>query len=197
MPLIASNDLNVIHLLKSDEIIPDVFLEDSLSSSSLPSPLLEVDYPQGHQVVFGNSLTPVDTKECPVVKFVFSSSDNDASNAHYTLIMTDPDAPSRQNRKFGYWRHWVVTNVHATEATITINADIGEQHTPYIGPGPGLNTGVHRYLFLLYKQRNPSTLFPPMKHEDKPDRRNFDFHQFAKDHHLDLVAFNYFLCITD
>ncbi|SAL98007.1 hypothetical protein [Absidia glauca] len=195
MPLISSNDMNVIQLLKTDEIIPDVFLEESFSSSVMPSPLMEIDYPQGHQVVFGNSLTPVDTKQSPVVKFVPSSGDDDAARTHYTLIMADPDAPSRQDRKFGYWRHWVVTNVPSdANGTITISTNQGEQHTPYIGPGPGPATGVHRYLFLLYKQQNPSTQFPSMKHEEKPDRRNFDFHQFAKDHQLDLVAFNYFLC---
>ncbi|CAO3584189.1 unnamed protein product [Absidia cylindrospora] len=203
MPLVAANDMNVINLLKTDEIIPDVFLEDDFSSLS-PSPLLEIDYPNGSQVLFGNSLSPLDTKPFPVVKFVLSPDDGHDDNtvAHYTLIMADPDAPSRQDRKFGYWRHWLVTNVVPTidtatnAATLTIRAGQDEQHTPYIGPGPGPDTGIHRYLFLLYRQKQKQT-FPSMSHLEKSDRRHFDFKDFAKDHHLDLVAFNYFLCSSE
>ncbi|XP_073510128.1 phosphatidylethanolamine-binding protein 4 isoform X3 [Phyllobates terribilis] len=29
----------------------------------------------------------------------------------YTLIMVDPDAPSRQNPKFKNWRHWVLADI--------------------------------------------------------------------------------------
>ncbi|KAI8084679.1 phosphatidylethanolamine-binding protein [Halteromyces radiatus] len=187
MPLIALNSLNIVDLLKKDELVPDVFLEDGFSSS--PS-LLEITYPNGSQVVFGNSLSPLDTKQSPIVQF----SPDDSSSTHYTLIMVDPDAPARHDRKFGYWRHWVVTNVvPSTTNTITISDHQGEQHTPYIGPGPGPDTGIHRYLFLLYKQSQHQD-FPSMLHSEKEHRRHFDFYQFAKDHQLELVAFNYFLC---
>ena len=30
-------------------------------------------------------------------------------DASYTLVMTDPDAPSRDDPKFGPFRHWVVS----------------------------------------------------------------------------------------
>ncbi|XP_073510122.1 phosphatidylethanolamine-binding protein 4 isoform X1 [Phyllobates terribilis] len=32
----------------------------------------------------------------------------------YTLIMVDPDAPSRQNPKFKNWRHWVLADIQVT-----------------------------------------------------------------------------------
>jgi hypothetical protein len=32
----------------------------------------------------------------------------EAGNVKYTLVMTDPDAPSREDPKLGQWRHWVV-----------------------------------------------------------------------------------------
>lgn len=59
---------------------------------------MEIDYPQGHQVVFGNSLTPVDTKQSPVVKFVPSSPDDDAARTHYTLIMVSDVSLVRYGR---------------------------------------------------------------------------------------------------
>ena len=32
-------------------------------------------------------------------------------NSFYTLIMTDPDAPSRENPKMREWHHWLVVNI--------------------------------------------------------------------------------------
>lgn len=71
------------------------------------------------------------------------------------------------------------------------------QHTPYIGPGPGKDTGVHRYTFLLYKQANKNQSFEAMPHEDKPHRRAFDIKKFQADHQLELVAVNFFTCSNE
>jgi hypothetical protein len=89
-------------LLNLWNVILLVFLEESFSSSVMPSPLMEIDYPQGHQVVFGNSLTPVDTKQSPVVKFVPSSGDDDAARTHYTLIMVS-DVSLVRNERTQMW----------------------------------------------------------------------------------------------
>ncbi|KAF8414558.1 hypothetical protein L210DRAFT_3434826, partial [Boletus edulis BED1] len=32
-----------------------------------------------------------------------------ATDVGYTLVMTDPDAPSRSDPKMGEWRHWLVS----------------------------------------------------------------------------------------
>lgn len=32
-------------------------------------------------------------------------------NSFYTLLMTDPDAPSRANPEFREWHHWLVVNI--------------------------------------------------------------------------------------
>lgn len=60
--------------------------------------------------------------------------------------MTDPDAPSRQNPVFREMRHWIVGNIPGNRI-----AD-GETLFDYIGSGPSPDTGLHRYVFLLYKQ---------------------------------------------
>lgn len=64
----------------------------------------------------------------------------------YTLIMTDPDAPSRADPKYREVRHWLVINIPADD----VNA--GEAIFEYIGSGPPEGTGLHRYVFLVYKQ---------------------------------------------
>jgi phosphatidylethanolamine-binding protein len=48
-------------------------------------------------------------------------------SGYYTLIMTDPDAPSRQNPKFREWHHWLIVNIPGDK----INE--GEVKSEYVG----------------------------------------------------------------
>ena len=73
----------------------------------------------------------------------------------------------------------------------------GDVHTPYIGPGPGPNSGDHRYTFLLFQQSKANHTFAPMAHLEKPDRRRFAFKEFAAENGLELVAINFFVCPAD
>ncbi|CAH0402843.1 unnamed protein product [Chilo suppressalis] len=65
----------------------------------------------------------------------------------------DPDAPSRQYPKLREFRHWLVGNIPGG------NASAGETLSAYVSPVPPPNTGLHRYVYLVYKQ---------------PSRLNFD-----------------------
>lgn len=60
--------------------------------------------------------------------------------------MVDPDAPSRDKPTFRSFKHWAVINIPG--------ADVGkgDEITEYIGAGPPNGTGLHRYVFLIYKQ---------------------------------------------
>lgn len=51
------------------------------------------------------------------------------SSGTYTLLLVDPDAPTPDDPKFAYWRHWVVSNIKS-DATF-------EQPvlTEYLAPG--------------------------------------------------------------
>lgn len=66
--------------------------------------------------------------------------------ALYTLLMTDPDAPSRQTPTFGEVRHWLVVNIPENKI------EEGDTLFEYIGAGAPEGTGLHRYIFLVYKQ---------------------------------------------
>lgn len=57
-------------------------------------------------------------------------------NEYYTLIMTDPDAPSRESPKFREWHHWLVVNIPGN------NIGQGEEKTGYFGAAPPANTGM-------------------------------------------------------
>ncbi len=38
-------------------------------------------------------------------------------NQVYTLLMTDPDAPSPEQPTFREWLHWMVTNIHGSRVS--------------------------------------------------------------------------------
>ena len=63
------------------------------------------------------------------------------------FVFPDPDAPSRKNPKFGVWHHWLVTNIPGNSVSS------GDVMSEYVGAGPPNGTGLHRYVFLLFKQQ--------------------------------------------
>lgn len=88
----------------------------------------------------GNILTPTQVKNPPQVKW------NAQPDSFYLLCMTDPDAPSRQDPKFREWHHWLVGNIPGNDIAK------GDVLSEYVGSGPPEKTGLHRYVFLIYKQ---------------------------------------------
>ena len=112
----------IISTLKTDKIIPDVI---PASYSFTPSVLFSIVWPaEGLEVVLGDKVPREKTLEEPEIKLQpliapigdvddsarggTAAEEEEAGNVKYTLVMTDPDAPSREDPKFGQWRHWVV-----------------------------------------------------------------------------------------
>ncbi|MCP9258556.1 putative odorant-binding protein A5 [Dirofilaria immitis] len=115
------------------EVVPDVV-------PKAPTKLLSVSY-RNLTVNLGNELTPTQVKNQPTKV----SWDVEAGNL-YTLVMTDPDAPSRTNPRFREWHHWLIINIPGQDVSS------GKVLSEYIGSGPPKGTGLHRYVFLVYKQ---------------------------------------------
>lgn len=98
-----------------------------------PPEELHVRYPKAEREVdLGNELTPTQVRDQPIVHF-----DAEPDN-YYTLIMTDPDAPSRKNPVRREWNHWLVVNIPGN------NIAKGEVITEYVGSAPPKDTGLHR-----------------------------------------------------
>jgi len=150
--------------LKKHEVIPDVV------DDFTPQVDLKVAFPKG-AVQNGN---------------VFSASDlhyvepdvtwNADKNAFYTLVKVDPDAPSRQSHINREWRHWLVCNIPGADLSK------GEVITPYMGPKPPKDSGLHRYVFMLYKQND--RIFPPAMDNSGNHRGNWALRKFAKEYEL-------------
>lgn len=111
------------------KVVPDVL-------TSAPPAQLKVAW--GAVKCSFNTCTPTQMQDEPTIDFEFEK------GAFYTVIMTDPDAPSRAEPTFGQWLHWLRVNVTADSA--------GEVLAKYVGCGAPKGTGLHRYVFLVYKQ---------------------------------------------
>lgn len=118
--------------MKKLNIIPDVI-------SSEPTEFLKVTYGK-EQADKGNELTPTIVQNKPNVEWTAEE------GALYTLLMTDPDAPSRTNPKMREWHHWLIGNIPGNQI------DKGDIITDYVGSGPPKGSGLHRYVFLVFKQ---------------------------------------------
>lgn len=99
----------VISALKRDNLIPDV-----LPESFNPSMLFSIAYPGGKEVLLGNQFQIAETTDEPSISFMPMSmpaeqADSEGEEVAYTLVMLDPDVPSRADPQFKTFRHWVVS----------------------------------------------------------------------------------------
>ena len=110
-------------------------LEDTVPDTldAVPPSLVAVEYPGGLKLETGAVLTPTQVKDVPVVTW------GGEEGGLYTLMLIDPDAPSRADPKWRHWLHWLVVNIPGCRVAE------GEQLFGYVGSGPPPDTGLHRY----------------------------------------------------
>ena len=126
----------------------------------------------------------------------------------YTVIMTDPDAKDRAKHEFREWVHWVMINISVVENKNkndgngkylfdTISDKDKNTLIAYKPAGPPSGTGLHRYVFLVYKQTKKMDINKCNQQKitlnDKGGRKQWKARKFAKDNKLnELIAGNYF-----
>ncbi|CAM4713929.1 unnamed protein product [Leuciscus chuanchicus] len=94
----------------------------------------------------------------------------------YTLLMVDPDAPSRKKPSRAYWRHWLLVDIKG-EAFKT--GDVrGIKLSAYTRPTPPQGTGLHRYQFLVFEQPEDQTL--SLSSQEKSSLGNWDPQAFVQ-----------------
>ena len=120
-------------------------------------------------------LNKVQTK--PKINYKKQQGDN------YTIIMVDPDAPAKNNPIYKYWLHLLITN---NDQTIV----------PFEPPTPPINSGEHRYIIYLLKQKtiiNKSEIKVSNDKNGNIKRNNFNLAEFIHDHKLEIVDSVYFI----
>jgi phosphatidylethanolamine-binding protein (PEBP) family uncharacterized protein len=71
--------------------------------------------------------------ECKQAPSVTFAAETDApEDASYSFILADPDAPTPDDPKFAFWRHWVVSGLRPQGAGGRPPSEL----TAYLGPGP-------------------------------------------------------------
>eukprot|EP00727_Mastigamoeba_balamuthi_P004779 m51a1_g143 hypothetical protein (790) ;mRNA; r:458392-463570 len=149
--------------MEENGVFPDVL--DKFAATAT----LDVAY--AHPVANAKELTPSETRKEPRVTI-----GGVEASSLYTLLMTDPDAPSRTSHKYREWLHWIVYNIPGSDLAK------GEVATSYMGPSPPKGTGKHRYVFVLYKQ---SARIESFTTDERP---SFKSREFASEHGLTPVA---------
>ncbi|OEL31782.1 CEN-like protein 2 [Dichanthelium oligosanthes] len=95
-------------------------------------------------------------------------------------VMTDPDVPGPSDPYLREHLHWIVTDIPGTT-----DASFGREVISYESPRP--NIGIHRFIFVLFKQKRRQTVTVPSV------RDHFNIRQFAEENDLGLpVAAVYF-----
>ncbi|KAK3370571.1 phosphatidylethanolamine-binding protein [Podospora didyma] len=169
----------IVKKLKKAEIIPTVIDE------FVPSLLLHAKWSSKNKAELGNTLKPSKLDDAPSVS-LHAPSDSSSSlctnvGVTYTVALTDPDAPSRDDPKWSEMCHWIATGVSASTKSKDKNsrcptdvhlADL-EEVMPYKAPGPPEKTGKHRYVFLAFIPANGTT---EKLHLSKPsDRQHWGY----------------------
>ncbi|KAJ6789894.1 hypothetical protein PWT90_03408 [Aphanocladium album] len=142
------------------------------------------------RVQLGNMLRVSQVQQKPEIGFRLNA--GAGTDGSYLAMLIDPDAPTPEDPKFAFWRHWVVSGLKpgATAAGTTL--------TEFLGPGPKPESNPHRYLFLLF--REPASLAltkADVGGEEFVDRRSFDAAAFVAKHGLQLAGVNWMLCAAD
>ncbi|XP_050229584.1 protein TERMINAL FLOWER 1-like [Mercurialis annua] len=84
----------------------------------------------------------------------------------FTLVMTDPDFPGPSDPYLKEHLHWIVTDIPGTT-----DATFGREIVSYEIPKPYI--GIHRYVFVLFKQKRRQVIMNPPSSRDHFNTRNF------------------------
>jgi phosphatidylethanolamine-binding protein (PEBP) family uncharacterized protein len=134
----------------------------------LPSLLLKVSWPSNNTADLGNTIKPDELQDTPTVELnddpSSSTTSKKSSSMKYTITLTDPDAPSRDNPEWSEMCHWIATGVSVSSSS-TLQDSLEQVYASkklkeimkYKAPGPPPKTGKHRYVFLAFVPANGTT----------------------------------------
>ncbi|XP_065285335.1 protein D1-like [Dermacentor albipictus] len=152
--------------------LPDLYLwtdsglKGDLSLPDAPHALLDVNYAGVVVSELNKTYTVEQTKDAPEVWLRGYL----RCGSPYSLLMVDPDAPSRKQPDKRSWLHWMVLNAASTE-----RFHDGDVAMPYEGPNPPQGSGPHRYVLLVYCQDGAHLSKEEVAPKERPSYRVADF----------------------
>ena len=179
--------------------IRDILISSSIIDEVLddftPSYSVSVSYASAHESVqLGNDIPVSAVDARPTFEFHALSPDEHADkNKTFTLILTDPDAKSRQKPKMSEMCHWIMTNLTTPvpQPLGPLKAKEGEL-VEYLPPSPPPKTGKHRYVFVLLEGNTKHLIAP----KDRPHwgygKIRHGVRDWAAENDLEVVGANFF-----
>ncbi|XP_043663041.1 putative odorant-binding protein A5 [Drosophila teissieri] len=160
------NDENVRRIMKEMAVIPEILDEP-------PRELLRIKYDNTFDIEEGKTYTPTELKFQPRLDW------NADPESFYTVLMICPDAPNRENPMYRSWLHWLVVNVPGLDIMK------GQPISEYFGPLPPKDSGMQRYLMLVYQQSDKLD-FDERKMElsNADGHSNFDVMKFTQKYEM-------------
>lgn len=100
-----------------------------------PTTKLAVSFGGAKAVDLGNFFRASECKLAPSISFAAEAGADPSTS--YLFLLTDPDAPTPDDPKFAFWRHWVVGGLKpASAAGEDVVLSAAPALTEYLGPGP-------------------------------------------------------------
>lgn len=169
---------------------------DGFGISLKPQALLNVMYPSGN-INLGQlyNKTDVATKPTISVTPLADAVNNFKAPNAFTLVLTDANALGNPDPEKNF-RHYLENGATFGDAsqngTMNLNDGSGTVVTSYVAPGPLLNSGLHRYAWLLFAQ--PSGFNAPSNLSTaNVGPGHWDFNAYVASSGLgDLVASSFF-----
>ncbi|AET37319.1 YbhB/YbcL family Raf kinase inhibitor-like protein Ecym_1061 [Eremothecium cymbalariae DBVPG len=184
-------------------ILPDVLVSASSFESKGHLVLEYRSEGSSLPVTLGNTLEVSQTQEVPSILFVADKEDSIKKEDLFTVVMTDPDAPSRKDHQWSEYCHYIQGNVRlSSDDGVSYGIGEGDVLVKYLGPGPPAGTGPHRYVWLLYKQPEGRWLTQEDVVAASSSRKNWGWtdveppvgvDRWAGEKNLELMAVNFFL----
>ncbi|KAL2279563.1 hypothetical protein FJTKL_13428 [Diaporthe vaccinii] len=164
--------------LKKAEIIPAVI------DDFLPTLLVSAQWPSSKHAELGNTIKPKKLQDEPAITLTRPKSTegtcSSTANIMYTVTLTDPDAPSRDDPKWSEMCHWIATGLATSDnadsscsSSLTLSLTGLEELMSYYPPGPPEKTGKHRYVLFVFAPANGTT--DPLDLKKPEDRRHWGY----------------------
>ena len=171
---------SIRYALSNSQIIDDV-LDDFL-----PSVTVDALWPgSGETAQLGNDIPQKSVEERPIIRITPLMHDAASSSTNETLnvIMTDPDAKSRDKPKWSEMCHWILTNVH-------LKGNTTKESIEYLPPSPPPKTGKHRYVLVALKGN--ATRIPAERKHWGYGKVRHGVRDWAKENDLEVLGANFF-----
>lgn len=164
-----------------------------------PSCYLNVFFPKKREcVLLGNKLKPSHTQIPPSVTILCPAEAKAKASSSFTVVLTDPDAPSRANPKWSQICHWIATVPTSTTeqdghfpALMSVDGSFDEI-VKFKPPGPPPKTGYHRYVFFVLQGDNTNLTAPRDRQHWGTGKEGGGVREWAAQEGLRVVGANFF-----